>query len=114
MTSWSDPPTAFQIEYLEPNREIGPTRALWRSDYGPYANSKGKAKGKYKAKDALKGGRGNVYVARLEEFHISSDSEIESSGPRMPPLATASNSSSDSYEPPPVGYSGILSILNHY
>ena len=34
----------------------------------------------------------------------------------MPPLATASSSSSDSshYVPPPVGYTGILSILAHY
>ena len=91
MTYWSDPPTAFQIENLEPNREIGPARALARAENERYANSKGKNKGKYKGKDALKGGRGHVYVARPEEFHISSDSELEPNGPRMPPLATASN-----------------------
>jgi len=55
MTNWSDPPTAFQIENLEPDRAIGPARAL------------AKSKGKYKGKYALKGGRGNVYMATSHE-----------------------------------------------
>ena len=82
MTFWSEAPTAFQIENLEPNREIGPARALARSLNGPRANSKGKAKGKYKGKNAsgwhVYEVPGGLFVGPIPN-NTSSDSEIESS-----------------------------------